>query len=39
MRANVDSREGFEEYEPTPDDWREYEEWLDDTIFLEFDEM
>jgi len=29
VRANIDSREGFE-YEPTPEDWAEYGEYLDE---------
>ena len=29
VRANIDSREGFK-YEPTPEDWAEYGEYLDE---------
>ena len=31
-----DSREGFPEYEPMPEDWAEYTEWLDE--FHEWDD-
>jgi hypothetical protein len=29
-REGYDSREGFDDYTPTPEDWSEYEAWCDE---------
>ena len=39
MRVRRDSREGFDHYTPTIEDWAEYEAWLDGELQRELDEQ